>query len=169
MNSLIKKTAFIAVFFNKYNYLFSIFDKIFNIINTTRFTITIVAPVGASMLYESISPIINEIVDISVLKITTLLNFFCTCIADSVGNIIRLDISSEPVSLIPRTTTIEQRIAKIILYISVFIPTTLAKFSSKVIANILLYENIYSDITITDRIILIITSLFSMERILPNR
>ena len=33
------------------------------------------------------------------------------CIAESVGNIIKLDIRSDPINFIPNTTTIEQIIA----------------------------------------------------------
>ena len=104
-----------------------------------------------------------------VLTKTTLLNFFTICMDERVGKIIKLDIRSDPINLIPSTTTIEQRPANIILYISVFIPTTFAKFSSNVIANILLYENIYNDIIIIDKKILIITSLLSIDSILPNK
>ena len=87
--------------------------------------------------------------------ITTPLNVLNISLELIVGNIIRLDISNEPISLIPNTTIIEQIDANIMLYSLVLIPIDEANFSSKVIANILLYENIYKAITITDNIILI--------------
>ena len=110
---------------------------ILKIIKTIKFTITIVAPVGVEFIYDIISPIIKVKIDMITLDITTLLNFLNISIDESVGNIIKLDIRSDPISLIPRTTTTEHRHAKIALYKSVFIPIDLANFSSKVMANIL--------------------------------
>ena len=109
-----------------------------NIINTIKFTITIVAPVGVAYMYEIIKPTVNEIIEIIILDITTLLNFLKYCIDESVGNIIKLEIYNEPINLIPSTTVTEHRLAKIILYKFVFIPIDLANLSSNVIANILL-------------------------------
>ena len=82
----------------------------------------------------------NEIIDIIILDITTFLNVLKYCIDDNVGKIIKLDINNEPINLIPSTTTIEHNTANIMLYKFVFIPIDLAKLSSNVIANILLYE-----------------------------
>ena len=121
--------------------------------NTTRLTITIVDPVGVAFKKDTIIPIIKDNTDNNTLDITTVLNFLNNCIDDNVGNIIKLDIKSEPINLIPSTIVIEQRLAKIMLYKLVFIPIDLENLSSKVIANILLYENKYKKITITDRII----------------
>ena len=136
--------------------------------NTNRLIITIVDPVGVFRMYELIRPIINDIVDIIILDITTLLNFLYIIIDVNVGNIIKLDINNEPISLMPSTTTIEHNTANNILYKLVFIPILFANFSSNVIANILLYEKIYKLITNIDNIILIITSLFDIDKILPN-
>ena len=111
-------------------------------INITKFTITIVAPVGVAFKYDIVIPKINEIKETITLEITTLLNFLNICIDESVGKIIKLDIKRDPISLIPRTTTTEHKLAKIILYKFVLIPIDLANFSSKVKANILLYENV---------------------------
>ena len=83
--------------------------------NITKLTITIVAPVGVAFKYEIVIPIINEMIDITTLDKTTLLNFLNNCIDESVGNIIKLDINKEPISLIPSTTTTEHNDAKIIL------------------------------------------------------
>lgn len=72
------------------------------------------------------------------LTITTDLNLLKYWHDDIVGKIIKLDINKAPISLIPSTTTTEQRLAKIMLYKLVLIPIDLANFSSNVIANILL-------------------------------
>lgn len=104
---------------------------------TMRFIITIVAPVGVAYINEITRPIINEMIDIKTLDITTLLKFLKICIEESVGKIIKLEINKDPISLMPNTTVIEHRLAKIILYKSVLIPIDLAKSSSKVIAKIL--------------------------------
>ena len=79
------------------------------------------------------------------------------------------DINNEPIKRIPRTTTTEHKLANIILYKLVLIPIDFANFSSKVIANILLYEIMYSNITITDNTILKITSVSLIDNILPNK
>ena len=110
----------------------------FKIINTIKLTRTIDAPVGVETIYEIYNPIIKVIIEITILEITTLLNFLNSCIEESVGKIIKLEISSAPTNRIPKTTIIEQRQAKIILYNSVLIPIDLANFSSNVIAKILL-------------------------------
>lgn len=137
--------------------------------NTNRLIITIVDPVGVFRMYELIRPIINDIVDIIILDITTLLNFLYIIIDVNVGNIIKLDINNEPISLMPSTTTIEHNTANNILYKLVFIPILFANFSSNVIANILLYEKIYKLITNIDNIILIIISILLIDNILPNK
>ena len=137
--------------------------------NTNRLIITIVDPVGVFRMYELIRPIINDIIDIITLDITTLLNFLYIIIDVNVGNIIKLDINNEPISLIPSTTTIEHNTANNILYKLVFIPILFANFSSNVIANILLYEKIYKLITNIDNIILIIISILLIDNILPNK
>ena len=67
----------------------------------------------------------------------TVLNLLHIRMAESDGKTIRLDINSVPIILIPSTTVIAVRSASIIFYISLFVPVALAKFSSKVTANIL--------------------------------
>lgn len=113
-------------------------DIILKIIKNSKFIITIVDPVGVSYTNESNNPEINEINEIIVLIIITVLNLSTICIVASVGNIIKLEIRSAPINLIPITITNEQIIAKIILYKFVLIPIDLANFSSKVIKKILL-------------------------------
>ena len=76
---------------------------------------TIVAPVGNSIINDNIKPIIKAITDIITLDITTFLNFLNSCIDDNVGNIIKLDIKSDPIRRIPSTTTMEHKDANIIL------------------------------------------------------
>ena len=62
------------------------------------------APVGVDAIYEMISPITKHRTDtIAETKITDL-NFLHTRMAVSDGKIIRLDISSAPIILIPSTT-----------------------------------------------------------------
>lgn len=84
-------------------------------IKIIKLTITIVAPVGNSITNDNIKPIIKAITDIITLDITTLLNFLNSCIDDNVGNIIKLDIKSDPIRRIPSTTTMEHKDANIIL------------------------------------------------------
>ena len=137
--------------------------------NIIRFIITIVAPVGTSNKNDTIRPIMNAITDIIILDITTLLNLLNTCIDDSVGKIIKLDINNEPISLIPNTIVIEHKIAKIMLYRFVLIPIDLENLSSNVIANILLYEKIYNKTTINDKTIQRMISLSPIDKMLPNK
>ncbi len=85
------------------------------IINIIRLTITTLAPVGASKKYDRINPIAKAMIDMNTLLMTTPLKVLDICIAESVGNIIRLDIKSDPINFIPNTTTIEQIIATTIL------------------------------------------------------
>jgi len=80
----------------------------------------------------------KQVTDTKIETIITLLKVFTTCIADIVGKIIKLEMRSAPINLIPSTTTIEQRIANIALYKLVLIPIDLANSSSNVKAKILL-------------------------------
>ena len=58
--------------------------------------------------------------------------------ADSAGKITSAEISSEPTRFIASTITTAMMMAISRLYRSAFVPTALAKFSSKVTAKILL-------------------------------
>ena len=58
-------------------------------------------------------------------------------IADSAGKMTRAEISSEPTRFIARTIMTAMITAIIRLYPPTFVPTAMAKFSSKVTANIL--------------------------------
>ena len=153
----------------KFYLTFFIVDIILKSTNTNKLTITMVEPVGDSYTYDVYKPMINEMIDKNKLDNTTLLNFLKSCIDDNVGKMIKLDIKRAPTNFIPNTTMIEHNDAKIMLYNSVLMPIDLANLSSKVIAKILLYEKIYSIITINERIILIITSRLLTDNILPNK
>ena len=130
---------------------------------------TMVAPVGVSNMYDVIIPNINVIMDIDALEMTTDLKFLNTCMEVILGNIIKLDIRSEPIILIPITTTNEQSPAKMTLYFSVSMPIDFANFSSNVIANILLYDSVYSSNTAIVSSVLSIMSFPVTDNILPNK
>ena len=95
--------------------MFFINENSLKIINIIKFTITIVAPVGASKIYDKINPKVKAITETIILDITTVLNFLNICIDVNVGKIIRLDISSDPIILIPITTITEHKQEKIML------------------------------------------------------
>ena len=102
------------------------------------FTITMLAP-GVVFISRAVNiPIKKLTTDIIADVITTPLKLLHTLIAVRVGITIRLDIKSEPIIIIPRTTVTAVSTAKIILYIPEFTPVAFAKFSSKVTAKILL-------------------------------
>ena len=86
-----------------------------NTIKTIKSTKTIVAPVGVADKYDIVIPRTNAIKEIIMLDIKTVLNFLNICIDDKVGNMIKLDINKDPISLIPITTTKEHKLAKIML------------------------------------------------------
>ena len=100
---------------------------------------------------------------------TTPLKLVHTRIAVSVGITIRLEMSSEPIIIIPSTTVTEVSTAKIMLYTAGLTPVALAKLSSNVTENILLYRKMNAAITMTDSTTLSITSLLFIARILPKR
>ena len=111
----------------------------------------------------------NVTEDIIVLDMTTDLNFLNICMEVILGKIIKLDINSEPIILIPMTTINEHNDANRQLYFSVLIPIDLANFSSKVMANILLYDRVYSNTVMTNKITLSIISLLVTANMLPKR
>ena len=61
-----------------------------------------------------------------------------TCIEDSGGKTIKLEIKSAPIIRMPKTIVTADKNAMSALYTSALIPVALAKFSSKVTAKILL-------------------------------
>lgn len=71
--------------------------------NTIAFIITTLAPVGVSREYEAHIPIKKQQTDSTPEQIITDLNFLQTPIDESAGKIIRAEISSVPIILIPIT------------------------------------------------------------------
>ena len=67
---------------------------------------------------------------------TTDLKLLHILIEETVGKIISEEISNAPIIFIPITTVIAVRAEISILYTVAFVPVALAKFSSKVTANI---------------------------------
>ena len=78
-------------------------------------------------------------------------------------------MSNEPIILIPKTIIIDVIIDNIRLYTFVLLPVAFAKFSSKIIKNILLYKNTKNINIIIHKTIVIFTSNFDMPKIEPNR
>lgn len=99
---------------------------------------TMVDPTGVEAKIEISIPLTAQITDKEAEKITTPLKFLINLIAESAGKIIRADIRREPTRFIPSTIMIAIIIAMIRLYLSVFTPVALEKFSSKVTAKSLL-------------------------------
>ena len=64
---------------------------------------TMLAPVGVSNKTDTHIPIRKQTTETNAEQITTLLYFLHTLIAESDGKITRLEMSSAPISLIPRT------------------------------------------------------------------
>ncbi len=112
----------------------------FRIISVNKLTITMVAPVGVSSRYEAISPTMKLMTERVAPAIVTFLKFLNMVWAESVGKMMRLEMSKAPTRRIPKTIRTEQRIAKIILRILVLMPMACANFSSKVRAKILLWK-----------------------------
>ena len=68
------------------------------------------------LLYETNNPNANVTKDKIELDIITFLKLLNICIEQILGKIIKLDINKAPISLMPSTIIIEQRLANIILY-----------------------------------------------------
>jgi len=109
-----------------------------NIINPHKFTTTIVGPTGVSARSDIKSPITAHTMLKIAALITTALKFLKILIADNAGNIIRADTRSEPTRFMARTIITAITTAMEMLYTPAFIPVAFEKFSSNVIANILL-------------------------------
>jgi hypothetical protein len=96
------------------------------------------APVGVEYTKEAVIPIKKHITERTAEEITTLLKLLNILIEVNDGKIIRLDIKSAPIILIPKTTVIAVSAAIKALSAPVFVPDAFAKVSSKVTAKILL-------------------------------
>ena len=89
-------------------------------------------------------------------------------IDDRLGKIMRLDIRSAPIILIPITTVTAVSTARNPIYNPALVPVALAKFSSNVTANILLKNTIKSKTTMIESIRLTSASSSLRESMLPN-
>ena len=78
---------------------------------TIKFAMTMVAPVGVPHTYEPKIPTKKHSMDITAEETITDLKLLKTLIEDSAGNIIKLEINSEPIKRIPTTIVIAVRIA----------------------------------------------------------
>ena len=101
-------------------------------------TITIVAPAGVEKIYDPTIPKKKHTIETIEELITTVLKLLHTLMEVNAGKIIKLEISKVPIILIPTTIVMAVKNAMSMLYMFAFVPVALAKFSSKVIANILL-------------------------------
>lgn len=106
------------------------------IINAIILTATILAPVGVSSIYDPIIPKVKHPAETAAEVMTAAINLLHTLIAVSAGKIIRLDIKSDPIILIPKTTVTAVITAITVLKNPVLIPAAFAKFSSNVTAKI---------------------------------
>lgn len=86
-------------------YTLAILLVILVIINNTKYTKTIPAPVGIFKKKEINIPIIKQIIEIITEQITNPLKLFVNFLDITAGNIIKLEISNVPIILIPTTTT----------------------------------------------------------------
>ena len=117
------------------------------IMKQIKLTITTDAPDEYSINKKK--AIIKHVTLIKAEAIITFLNLVNTCIAERAGRIIILEINNDPIILIPTTIITAVKQANIILYTFVLIPIALAKLSSNVTANILLYKKIKETTTTT--------------------
>ena len=108
-------------------------------IKKNKLTTTTLAPNGKDV--KTKKAIKNDTIEIKADENITCLNFLNTCIDESAGKIIILEISNVPIILIPITIVIAVRDANKILNDLVCIPVALANDSSNVTENILLYSN----------------------------
>ena len=99
---------------------------------------TMVGPTGVLNIIAAKMPVIAQITDIIVERITTRLNVRQTLIDESAGKITSAEIRSEPTRFIARTIITAVTTAIRRLYTDARIPDARAKSSSKVTANILL-------------------------------
>ena len=78
-------------------------------------SMTMLAPGGVLCIKEKYIPITKHTTDIIAERQITAKNLLLIRIAERDGNTIRLDMSKAPIILMPKTTVIEVRSAKIIL------------------------------------------------------
>ena len=95
-----------------------------------------VGPTGVEKMIAERIPMIAQVIEIIVERITTRLNVRHIRIEESAGNITSAEMSSEPTRFIARTIITAVTTAMSRLYSEARIPEALAKSSSKVTANI---------------------------------
>ena len=103
--------------------------------NSTKFTITIIAPVLMLYMYDKYIPIKNDTTLIIAELIITFLNDLNILIDVNAGKMIILLISITPIILIPTTIINAVNTAIIFVYLFAFKPLAFAKFSSNVTTN----------------------------------
>ena len=112
--------------------------------NTMIFIITIVAPVGTvyplglTYTQETLRPIMKHTTAITAELTVTEKNDLHILMELTAGKIISAEISSAPMTFMPRTIVTAVRTAITVLYKSALSPVAFMKFSSKVTAKILL-------------------------------
>ena len=105
--------------------------------NTITFTITTLAPGAVSIARDENKPIRKQVTEINPEHITTERKLLQILIEVIAGKIIRLEIRSDPIIIIPKTIVTAVKTAISILYIFIFIPVAFEKLSSNVTAKIL--------------------------------
>lgn len=99
---------------------------------------TIVEPTGVPETIATIRPVIAAITEITQEKIVTFLKLLNRYIEETGGKITRAEIKRVPTRFMERTITEAITDARIMFITFVFTPQAKEKFSSKVMANILL-------------------------------
>ena len=107
-------------------------------INATTSAATIVEPTGVPTRIEISMPSSAQITEKIAEKIVTLLKLLKIRMAESAGKITSAEIRSDPTRFMARTMITAMMTDKRRLYLSTFVPAEIAKFSSNVIAKILL-------------------------------
>ena len=159
-----KSYAFATPFF----YYFLITVNSLNIPNTAALTQTTQAPVGIPNTTDKIIPKAKHIIEKTPDIITVDLKFRQTVIAVADGKIIRLEIRSVPIILMPSTTVIAVSTATAELKKLVLTPDDFEKVSSNVTAKILGYKRIKLIMTMQERRMLKTASESLTDSMLPN-
>ena len=103
-----------------------------------RSAATIVEPTGVPARIEIKRPAIEQTTETAAEQIVTERKLLKTLIAERAGKITRAEIKREPTRFIARTIITAIIIAITRLYAELWVPTAVAKFSSKVTQKILL-------------------------------
>lgn len=101
-------------------------------------TITIVGPTGVLHIIAAKIPVIALKTEITHANMVTFLKLLQTSIDETAGKIINAEIKRVPTRFIASTIITAITLARIMFTSFVFVPHAKEKFSSKVIANILL-------------------------------